>query len=230
MNHEKEIAQQRIKKYAIAVCSIMLIFAIIAVAAVTSEDLSENITTTAPADENAEAELTNVPDTRYSETLIVPATEITTVTESTTETTTADNSPASYILPLSTDIGKDYSMGIPVYNSVMGDWRTHDGVDFNGNYGDGVKAIADGQVTSVEDDAVMGTVITINHGGSVEASYYGVTASDSISKGVKVKQGDKIGTISTIPAESDADYPHIHLEIRVNGEIADPLEIMGYYG
>lgn len=232
MNNEKENAQQKIKKYSVAISSIILIIAIMAVAAVTSNDLAEDITTTAPADKNVEAELNNVPDTRNNATLIVPATEITTQTstETVTETTTeADTAPASYILPLGTDIGNDYSMGVPVYNSVMGDWRTHDGVDFNGNYGDSVKAVADGTVTSVDNDAVMGDVITINHGGGVEASYYGVTVSDSIVKGMKVTQGDKIGTIGTIPGEADADYPHIHLEIKVNGEVCDPLEVMGYY-
>ncbi|MBQ8210777.1 MAG: M23 family metallopeptidase [Clostridia bacterium] len=232
MNYEKENVQQKIKKYSIAISSVMLIVAIMAVAAVTSNDLAEDVTTTAPADENVEAELTNVPDTRNNETLIVPATEITTETaqETTTEEpTTADTAPASYILPLGTDIGNDYSMGVPVYNSVMGDWRTHDGVDFNGNYGDGVKAIADGTITEIGEDAVMGSFITVNHGGGVEACYYGVTASDSIAKGMKVTQGDKIGTVGTIPGEADADYPHIHLEIRVDGEISDPIQVMGYY-
>lgn len=232
MNYQKESAQQKIKKYSIAISSIILIVAIMAVASVTTSNIAEDVTTTAPADENVEAPLNNVPDTRQDATLIVPATEITTqsATERVTEETSApDIAPTSYILPLGTDIGNDYSMGVPVYNSVMGDWRTHDGVDFNGNYGDGVKSIADGKITSIEDDAVMGSVIIINHGGGVEASYYGVTPSDSIVKGKSVKQGDKIGTIGTIPGEADADYPHIHLEIRVNGEVCDPLEVMGYY-
>ena len=232
MNHKKEIAQQKIKKYSIAISSVMLIVAIMAVASVTTDNLAENVTTTALADENVEAPINNVPDTRQNETLIVPATEITTLTTTemiTEETSEQDIAPASYILPLGTDIGNDYSMGVPVYNSVMGDWRTHNGVDFNGNYGDGVKSIADGRITDIEDDAVMGSVITINHGGGVEAKYYGVTPSDSIAKGMSVKQGDKIGTIGTIPGESDADFPHIHLEIRVNDEICDPLEVMGYY-
>ena len=232
MNNEKETAQQKIKKYSIAICSVMLIIAIMAVARMTSKDIAENTTTTVPADENVEAEINNIPDDRYDATIIVPATEITTVTttEVTTENITQeDNAPASYILPLGTDIGKDYSMGVPVYNAVMGDWRTHDGVDFNGNYGDTVKSIADGRIASIEEDAVMGSVVTINHGGGVVSSYYGVTASDSIAKGMSVKQGDKIGTLGTIPCESDAEYPHIHLEIRVDGEISDPLEVMGYY-
>lgn len=232
MHNEKETVQQKIKKYSIILSSVILIVAIMAVASVTTNNVAEDVTTTYPANENVEAPLNNVPDTRYSETLIVPATEITTLptTELVTEATSEpDPAPTSYILPLGTDIGNDYSMGVPVYNSVMGDWRTHDGVDFNGNYGDGVKAIADGKITSIEENAIMGSVVTINHGGNVEAMYYGVTPSDKVTKGMSVTQGDKIGTIGTIPGESDADFPHIHLEIRVNGEICDPLEVMGYY-
>ena len=35
-----------------------------------------------------------------------------------------------------------------------------------------------------------------------------------------------IGTLGNIPCENK-DGTHIHLEIRVNGELADPLEVMG---
>lgn len=234
MNDEKNIEMQaKIKKYSIAVCSVVLIFAIVAVAAVTSNDLAKEIeTTTIAANEGVEAQLDNVPDTRDSETLIVPATEVTTVKQTVTTTveeTQEDTAPVSYILPLGTDIGNDYSMGVPVYNSVMGDWRTHDGVDFNGNYGDGVKAIADGTIKSIEADAVMGSTITVDHGGGVVATYCGVEVEDGLQRGLSVEQGDKLGTVTDIPGESDAEYPHLHLEIRVDGEICDPLEVMGYY-
>lgn len=238
MNDEKETSMDlsaKIKKYSIAVSCVLLIFAVIAVAAATSNNLAEDITTT-NANENVEARVTNVPDTRNDETLIVPATEITTADaviaetyENTTENTTEDSAPTSYILPLGTDIGNDYSMGVPVYNAVMSDWRTHDGVDFNGEYGDGVKAVADGIIKSIEENAVMGTIISVDHGGGVVANYCGVEADEDIKRGIFITQGQKLGVISEIPGESDADYPHLHLEIRVNGELSDPLEVMGYY-
>ena len=179
----------------------------------------------------------DVPDPRNDATMVVPATQVTTAdmieirdeaTQTITETTTR-SAPASYMLPMGTDIGKDYSCGVPVYSSVMGDWRTHDGVDFNGADGDCVKAIADGIVKEIKDDPLMGSTIVIDHGGSVSATYCGVETAEEIKKGVIVSQGEMLGALGAIPSEADADYPHLHLEIRVDGEIADPLEVMGYY-
>lgn len=243
MNDEKDTADKingKIKKYAIALGSCALIFAVFAVVASNIRTSGENDALPV-TDENiiADAEKNDVPDTR-GETIVVPATEITTLMIEVTdampaneataeETAAASAAPDSYILPLGTDIGKDYSQGVPVYSSVMSDWRTHDGVDFNGAYGDGVKAIADGTVKDVKTDALMGDIVVIDHGGGVVASYCGVTADSSVIKGKIMSKGDKIGEISEIPCETDAEYPHLHLEIRVDGEISDPLEVMNYY-
>lgn len=239
MNDEKENITQinrKIKQYAVALGSIVLIFAVIMVASNSIKKDIENETTTSINNDEVEAKVTNEPDTRKNETIIVPATEITTsykadniVNEESYSEKAVSAAPTSYILPLSTDIGLDYSQGIPVYNEVMGDWRTHDGVDFNGEYGDSVKSIADGIVKNVEKDALLGNVITVDYGGNVVASYAGVEPEDEIIKGVIVKQGQKLGTVSEIPCEVNAVFPHIHLEIRVNGELCDPMEVMGYY-
>lgn len=241
MNDEKDTADKingKIKKYAIALGSCALIFAIFAVVAANIRTSNEKDALPV-TDENiiADAQKNDVPDARSettvayapdSETMMIEVTEAAPANE--TETSASVSAaPASYILPLGTDIGKDYSRGVPVYSSVMSDWRTHDGVDFNGAYGDSVKAIADGTVKDVKTDALMGAIVVIDHGGGVVASYCGVTADSSVIKGKILSKGDKIGEISEIPCETDAEYPHLHLEIRVDGEICDPLEVMNYY-
>ena len=55
------------------------------------------------------------------------------ITENETEATEAAIVNESYILPLGSDIIRDFSPDIPIYDSTMGDWRTHCGVDFYGN-------------------------------------------------------------------------------------------------
>lgn len=222
-----------VKKYSIGIACSLLVFALFAFVAANvnpESEIATNPTTTQYAD--VEAEVKNVPDTRQYETIVVPATQITTtsVSEEKTEAeTTGRQSPSSYSLPLGTDIGKDYSRGIPVYNEIMGDWRTHDGVDFNGAYGDGIKSIASGIVKEIEDDPFMGGTVVIDHGGGVIATYCGIEADSKLKRGVIVSESEKIGEISFVPSESDSQFPHLHLEIRVDGELCDPLEIMGYY-
>lgn len=219
-----------VKKYAIGISLCIVLFAVLAFVVSDVDAQKEELTqpTTTQIAE-VEAEVTNVPDTRVHEIIVVPATEITEVFEENTEERTTEHKPFSYSLPLGTDIGKDYSRGVPVYCEVMGDWRTHDGVDFNGSYGDGVKAIADGVVKEIEDDPFMGGTVVIDHGGGVVATYCGVEVDSELKRGVTVSESEKIGEVSFIPMESDAEFPHLHLEIRTDGELCDPLEIMGYF-
>lgn len=236
MNDDKKnirLLTANAKKYTIGIACCAFIFALLAL--VVSNVNSEPETVTQPTTTQVagvEAEVTNVPDTRHYETIIVPATEITTTTvfeENTQDQTTERQAPVSYSLPLGTDIGKDYSRGVPVYSEVMGDWRTHDGVDFNGAYGDGIKAISNGIVKEIESDPFMGGTVVIDHGGGVIATYCGVEVDEKLKRGVMVSESEKIGEIGFVPAESDSQFPHLHLEIRVDGELCDPLEIMGYY-
>ncbi len=220
----------KMKKYSIITSCAVVVIAITALFITnTAKEPDTAETTTIGVTLGAEANVTNIPDNRIYETIIVPATELKTKKEETTTEITTEAAPASYALPLGTDMGNDYSRGIPVYNDVMADWRTHDGVDFNGAYGDGVKAIADGYIRDIYTDEIMGPTVVIDHGGDVIATYCGVEASEELKKGMHVDKCDKIGILSTIPSEADAECPHLHLEISVDGEISDPLEVMGLY-
>ena len=131
--------------------------------------------------------------------------------------------------PLGFTTGKDYSMGIPVFSQTMNDYRTHNGVDFQGIKGENVKTPAEGIVTSVTKDAVWGNTVTIDHRNGVTSSISGLSDEALISVGAEVYSDTIIGVVGTIPIES-ADDNHIHLEMRVNGELVDPLEILGLAG
>ncbi len=189
--------------------------------------------TTAGATQGVEAKVTNIPDERTTAkieaTTSYKTDDIITVTDGRATTLPQRVAPTSYSLPLGTDIGKDYSRGIPVYSDVMDDWRVHNGVDFNGAYGDGVKAIASGYIKNVYSDSIMGDTVVVDHGGGVIATYCGVTADEKIKKGIYIEECDRLGALSPIPSESTEEFPHLHLEISVNDEICDPLEIMGLY-
>ena len=237
MNDEKEKIPEtdlKLRKYITIIGTCMIAFAVLLVA------ISDNVKTenrqttlampTTQADQ-VKADAENEPDIRNEITIIVPATELqTTARQEITplEEYTTKGAPASYSLPLSTAMGNDFSRGVPVYNEALADWRTHNGVDFLGAYGDGVKCIADGIVTEIRNDPVMGGVIVVDHGGGVVATYCGVEANETLSEDIFVAENDMLGTLGNIPCEASEEYHHLHLEIRVNGEIADPLEIMGY--
>lgn len=131
--------------------------------------------------------------------------------------------------PLSFSIGKDYSMGIPVFSETMNDYRTHNGVDFKGVKGENVKTVAEGTVVSVDKDAVWGNSVTIDHGNGITSTVSGLADEALITVGASVYSGTVIGVVGEIPVESGEDS-HIHLEIRENGILRDPLEVLGLAG
>lgn len=164
--------------------------------------------------------VTNVPDTRDE-------------TEEITSPSTTENNKFSkpfedyFTLPLGTDILRDYAPDRPMYSATMGDWRTHNGIDFQGVDGDQIKAIAYGTVSKMYEDVLLGTVVEIDHGNSVIARYCGLNNDTlEVAVGSTVEAGTLIGFLGTVPFEK-TDISHLHFEIIYNGENTDPLEIMG---
>lgn len=158
-------------------------------------------------------------------------------TESTAEKTTAAQSLTSspyavpykdyYTLPMGTEILKDYKPSTPSYNATMDDWRTHPAIDFKGEEGQQVKAIAYGIVSKIYTDALLGTVMEIDHGNGVVARYCGLNKDTiDLSTGSKVSGGSLIGYLGSVPYEK-TELPHLHLEISYNNKYVDPLELMG---
>lgn len=161
----------------------------------------------------ANANITNVPDERDE-----------------TKTTLNDlNRPYSgyYILPLNSNVVKDYSDGEMIYSETMNDWRSHNGIDIKGNIGDNAIAVQDGTILEVISDEIWGEVVVIQHGNGLKARYCGVKA--TVKAEEKIEQGQVIGTVVAIPAE-EKDGVHIHLETEVDGKIVDPVKALNLLG
>lgn len=167
--------------------------------------------TTEPKTQGVDIGVTGIPDER---------------SESTTAET-EKNKPysGSFLLPMGNDIVKDFSNGEMVYSDTMGDWRVHNGIDFGGSAGNDVIAVADGRIFKVYEDSFWGTVAEIDHGNGMIVRYCGLKSGSVLPEGGEVKKGDKIGSLGHIPVEL-VDSDHLHLEVLIDGEIADPLEAL----
>lgn len=161
--------------------------------------------------------------------VVIPATDIpddrsTTTTKKTTNaaTTTADTANL-FVLPVSNRVLRKFSE-THEYFETLGEWRTHNGVDFEAKQGEAVKAAADGTVKSITEDVLWGDVIVIDHGAKRITKYCGVKAKE-IKEGQTVKAGQSIGVVSSVPAEAEASS-HIHLELLVNDKYLDPLTLI----
>ena len=145
------------------------------------------------------------------------------------ETTTEEETTAKQIVwssPLGHTVGNDYSRGVPVFSPTMKDYRTHNGVDFLGMTGDTVSPIAEGTVQAVTHDPLWGYSVTVDHGDGIVSKISGLSEKGLPEAGDYVHENAVIGRVGSIPVEAE-EAPHIHLEVRVNGKLADPLELLG---
>lgn len=131
-----------------------------------------------------------------------------------------------YVMPIGGNIVKDFDSDNLQYSETFKDWRLHLGLDIAAEIGTPVLASADGTVTEVREDALLGTVVVIDHGDGVVASYCGLNKTPSVSKGDKVEASKQIGVVDTIPSES-VEASHLHFSVVKNGVPISPLELTG---
>jgi murein DD-endopeptidase MepM/ murein hydrolase activator NlpD len=104
---------------------------------------------------------------------------------------------------------------------IYGTSRLHTGIDYGANEGVAIRASADGVVVSASWFGGYGNATIIDHGGGI-ATLVGHQSSMSVSAGQKVTQGQTVGRVG---CTGDCTGPHVHFEVRVNG---DPVNPAGY--
>jgi murein DD-endopeptidase MepM/ murein hydrolase activator NlpD len=97
----------------------------------------------------------------------------------------------------------------------------HKGIDFAATKGTPVHAVAGGTIISAghlaENDGRYGNAVIIDHG--AQRSLYAHLNSINVKAGQQVQAGQLIGAVGQT---GFATGPHLHLEMRQNGQIVDP--------
>ena len=135
----------------------------------------------------------------------------------------------TFALPVSGTLSKKHDATTQVFSNTMQDYRVHLGVDIATEQNASVTAAADGTVSQIWEDAMMGYCVAVIHGGDACTVYKNLaeTLPDGIAEGVEVKQGQTIGYVGESAMIEIAEEPHLHFEMTVGGIAVDPLEYFG---
>jgi murein DD-endopeptidase MepM/ murein hydrolase activator NlpD len=119
------------------------------------------------------------------------------------------------------------------FNSSSYGWRVdpflgvrafHEGLDFSADVGQPIKATAAGIVIAAEITPEYGNIVRISHGSGLETRYAHASK-------LLVKEGDRIKknqVIALVGNTGRSTGPHLHYEIRMNGESLDPRKYLQY--
>ena len=137
---------------------------------------------------------------------------------------TGDKDSATFLAPVSGTVAKPHSQDTPVFSETLEEWRVHLGVDISTAEDSGVFAVADGEVSAVYSDPLLGYTVELTHGNGIKSRYSNLSAEGLPAVSDVVKAGEKIATVGYSAITEIADETHLHFEMFVDGKAVNPLD------
>ena len=109
--------------------------------------------------------------------------------------------------------------GVVVSGFGMRWGRMHEGIDIGCAYGTPNRAAASGTVIYSGWLGGYGNLIVVDHGNGLSTAYAHASTL-LVGVGQSVSQGE---TVSLVGSTGNSSGPHLHFEVRVNGQAVDPL-------
>lgn len=133
------------------------------------------------------------------------------------DTTCEPLAVGDWTLPISDGYTLTSGFGSRVH-PITGAVRFHAGLDLAAPTGTPVRTVASGTVTWSGVVSGYGNLVRVRHRGSIE-TYYAHLSSYAVRPGQQVQAGELIGRVGST---GNSTGPHLHLEIRHNGEPTNP--------
>ena len=132
----------------------------------------------------------------------------------------------SFTLPVSGTLTNKHDPELQVFSPTMQDYRVHLGIDIQTDENAPVYASADGTVSKIWVDTLMGYCMAIKHSGNCVTIYKNLSATlpQGIAEGVAVRSGQLIASVGNSAMVEIADEAHLHFEMTVADLAVDPLE------
>ena len=126
--------------------------------------------------------------------------------------------------PVSGRVLNGYSGDELVYNKTLGDWRTHNGIDYACAKDAAVQSPTAGTVVLAGSDGSWGPTVAIKDSAGRVWRLCGV-ASPAVKEGETVSAGQTLGKVGSVSCEC-AEESHIHLEVKQDDSYLDPAKLM----
>lgn len=130
----------------------------------------------------------------------------------------------TYIAPVAGVVVKTHSLTVPVFSETLEAWRIHTGIDISCEEGTPVFAAADGEVTRVYNDAMLGTTVELRHADGVITRYSNLSSEGLVSVGTEVVKGAEIAKVGDSAISELADESHLHFDMIAGETKVDPLD------
>ncbi|MEZ0537321.1 murein hydrolase activator EnvC [Caldicellulosiruptoraceae bacterium PP1] len=108
------------------------------------------------------------------------------------------------------------------FHPILKKYKMHTGIDIGAPYGANVLAASDGEIIYAGWISGYGQAIIIDHGSNI-TTLYAHLSNISVRVGQIVKKGEKIGNVGSTGYSTG---PHLHFEVRINGDVTDPLQYL----
>lgn len=102
--------------------------------------------------------------------------------------------------------------------------RLHSGIDIGADEGEAVRAAKSGRVIFSGTADGYGNYVKIDHGGGLETAY-GHCSVLTANVGDEVERGQ---TIAYVGSTGNSTGPHLHFEVKIDGEFKNPLDYVVY--
>ena len=138
----------------------------------------------------------------------------------------AQKQPLKTAAPVDGQTLAEYAMDCLSYNETTRDWRVHNGVDIAAQEGTQVLAAAEGTVTRVYEDEILGYTVEIRHEGGYTTRYASLAEDVSVQEGDTVKLGQVIGCVGSTALVETVLGPHVHFSVTCQDAPMDPNDFL----